>query len=75
MIGQVQPSQWSEPAKGSDQLVRLLEIATTNQFFQFNDQLYEKVDGVTMVYPGRLIADVFVCHLENNLTRDGVMKM
>lgn len=75
MIGQVQPSQWSEPAKGSDQLVRLLEIATTNQFFQFNDQLCEKVDGVTMVYPGRLIADVFVCHLENNLTRDGVMKM
>ena len=31
-----------------DQLVKLLEIATTNQLFQFNGQLYEQTDGVAM---------------------------
>ena len=32
-----------------EQLARLLEIATTNQLFQFNGQLYEQVDGVAMI--------------------------
>ena len=57
-----------------EQLARLLEIATTNQLFQFNGQLYEQVDGVAMGSPpGPLTANVFICHLEDKLTRDGVM--
>ena len=31
-----------------DQLATLLEIAAANQLFQFNDCLYEQVDGVAM---------------------------
>ena len=31
-----------------DQLVKLLKIATTNQLFQFDGQLYEQTDGVAM---------------------------
>ena len=63
-----------------DQLVRLLEIATTNQLFQWlfpeclNGQLYQKTDGVAMGSPlGPLMANVFMCHLEEKLTRDGLM--
>ena len=57
-----------------DQLVKLLEIATTNQLFQFDGQLYEQTDGVAMGSPlGPLIANVFMCHLEEKLTRDGLM--
>ena len=44
-----------------EQLVRLLEIATTNQLFQFNGQLYQQTDGVAMGSPlGPLMANVFV---------------
>ena len=51
-----------------------LEIATTNQLFQFNGQLYEQIDGVAMGSPlGPLMANDFLCHLEDKLTRDGVM--
>ena len=57
-----------------DQLVKLLEIATTNQLFQFDGQLYEQTDGVAMGSPlGPLMANVFMCHLEEKLTRDGLM--
>ena len=57
-----------------DQLVRLLEIATTNQLFQFDGQLYEQTDGVAMgSLLGPLLANVFMCHLEENLTRDGLI--
>ena len=57
-----------------DQLVKLLEIATTNQLFQFDGQLYEQTDGVAMGSPlGPLMANVFMCHLEEELTRDGLM--
>ena len=57
-----------------DQLVKLLEIATTNQFFQFDGQLYEQTDGVAMGSPlGPLMANVFMCHLEEKLTRDDLM--
>ena len=57
-----------------DQLARLLEIATTNQLFQFNGQLYQQTDGVAMGSPlGPLMANVFMCHLEEKLTRDGLM--
>ena len=33
------------------QLTKLLEIATTNQLFQFNGQLYKQIDGVAMGSP------------------------
>ena len=33
------------------QLAELLEIATMNQLFQFNEQLYMQVDGVAMGSP------------------------
>ena len=57
-----------------DQLVKLLEIATTNQLFQFDGQLYEQTDGVAMGSPlGPLMANIFMCQLEEKLTRDGLM--
>ena len=57
-----------------DQLARLLEIATTNQLLQFNGQLYQQTDGVAIGSPlGPLMANVFMCHLEEKLTRDGLM--
>lgn len=57
-----------------DQLVKLLEIATTNQLFQFDGQLYEQTDGVAMGSPlGPLMANVFMRHLEEKLARDGLM--
>ena len=57
-----------------DQLAKLLEIATTNQLFQFNGQLFEQIDGVAMgSLPGPLMANVFLCHLEEKLTYEGVM--
>ena len=57
-----------------DQLAELLETATTNQLFHFNGELYEQTDGVAMGSPlSPLIANVFTCHLEGKLTRDGLM--
>ena len=57
-----------------DQPTKLLKIASTKQLFQFNGQLYEQIDGVAMGSPlAPLMANVFLCHLEDNLTRDGVM--
>ena len=57
-----------------DQLVKLLEIATTSQLFQFNGQLYEQTDGVAMGSPlGPLMANVFMYHFDEKLTRDGLM--
>ena len=69
---------WFNQTYGLDlqkhQLTKLLEIAITNQLFQFNGQLYEQIDGVAMGSPlGPLMANVFLCHLEDKLTRDGVM--
>jgi hypothetical protein len=56
------------------QLAELLEIATTNQLFQFNGQLYSQIDGVAMGSPlGPLMANTFMCHLEDKLKRDGMI--
>ena len=56
------------------QLVKLLEIATTSQLFQFDGLLYEQTDGVAMGSPlVPLTANVFMCHLEEKLTRNGFM--
>jgi len=57
-----------------DQLARLLEMAATNQLFKFNGQLYQQTDGVAIGSPlGPLMANVFMRHLEETLTRDGLM--
>ena len=57
-----------------DQIAKLLEIASTNQLCQFNGQLFELIDGVAMGSPlGPLMANVFLCHLEEKLTNEGVM--
>lgn len=57
-----------------DQLVKLLDIATTSQLFQFDCLLYEQMDGVAMGSPlGPIMVNVFMCHLKENLTRNGFM--
>ena len=51
-----------------DDLIDLLSVATKNQLFQFNGNLYEQVDGVAMGSPlGPLMANVFMCSLEEKL--------
>ena len=57
-----------------NQLASLLEIATTNQLFQFNGRLYEQRDGVAMgSLLGPLMANVFMCYLEEKLVSDGLL--
>ena len=49
-------------------LSELLKIATKDQLFQFNDNLYLQTDGVAMGSPlGPLLANVFLCHVEETL--------
>ena len=44
-------------------LIELLTIATKEQLFQFDGQLYEQIDGVAMGSPlGPLLANFFVSH-------------
>ena len=53
------------------QLTDLLEIATTNQLFQFNGELYEQTDGVAIGSPlGPLLANVFMCHRKPTGTKE-----
>ena len=55
-----------------DDLIELLTISTKDQLFQFNGQLYEQIDGVAMGSPlGPLLANVFMCHIEDILQHDG----
>ena len=57
-----------------EELTQFLEVAITNQLFQFDGHLYEQTDGVAMGSPlGLLMANVFMCHLEEKLTRDGMV--
>ena len=52
-----------------DQLTQLLRMASTDQLFQFDGQLYEQCEGVAMGSPlGSLLANVFMCHLEERLS-------
>ena len=52
-----------------DQLTQLLRMASTDQLFQFDGQLYEQCEGVAMESPlGPLLANVFMCHLEEILS-------
>ena len=56
------------------QLTDLLEIATTNQLFQFNGELYEQTDGVAMGSPlWPPLANVFMCHSENQLEQKSMI--
>ena len=55
-----------------DQLIELLNAATKNQLFQFNGNLYEQTDRVVMGTPlGPLLANVFMCSIEDKLDQDG----
>jgi len=57
-----------------EELTQLLEVATTNQLFQFDGQLYEQTDGVAIGSPlGPLMANVFMCHLEDKVACDGMV--
>ena len=54
-----------------DDLIKLLNVATKNQLFQFNGNLYEQVDGVAMGSPlGPLMANAFICSVEEKLARE-----
>ena len=51
-------------------LIKLLNLATKYQLFQFNGKLYEQVDGVAMGSPlGPLMANAFMCSLEDKLSK------
>ena len=55
-------------------LIELLEIATKNQLFQFEGNLYEQVDGVAMGSPlGPLMANAFMCNIEEKLRNQNKM--
>ena len=55
-------------------LTDLLNIATKDQLFQFEGTLYEQFDGVAMASPlGSLIANVFMCSIEEQLDLNGKM--
>ena len=43
----------------------LLELATNNSFFLFNEKYYKQIDGVAMGSPlGPTLANIFMCHYE-----------
>ena len=53
-------------------LIELLTIATKEQLFQFDGQLYEQIDGVAMGSPlAPLLANFFMCHIEDMLQVNG----
>ena len=55
-------------------LVELLNIATKNQLFQFEGNLYEQVDGLAMGSPrGPLMANAFMCSTEERLLNQSKM--
>ena len=57
-----------------EEVTQLLEVATTNQLFQFDGQLHEQTDGVAMGSSlGSLMANVFMCHIKDKLARFGTL--
>ena len=55
-------------------LIELLRIATKNQLFQFEGNLYEQVDGVAMGSPlGPPMANAFMCNIEKQLETENKM--
>ena len=52
-------------------LIKLLTIATQDQLFQFNGDLYKQIDGVAMGSPlGPLTVNTFMCSIEEKLARE-----
>ena len=52
-------------------LIELLTIATKDQLFQFNGNLYKQIDGVAMGSPlGPLMANTFMCSIEEKLAHE-----
>ena len=50
------------------ELVTLLQLATKDQLFQFEGNLYQQIEGVAMGSPlGPLTANAFLCSLEEKL--------
>ena len=55
-------------------LIELLEVATKNQLFQLEGNLYEQVDRVAMGSPlGSLMANAFMCNIEEKLEKQNKM--
>lgn len=51
-----------------EHLIKLLRAASADQLSQFNGALYEQKDGMAMGFsPGQLLANVFMCFLEESL--------
>ncbi|PFX27154.1 hypothetical protein AWC38_SpisGene8122 [Stylophora pistillata] len=58
-----------------DQLAQLLRVASTDRLFQFDGLLHEQCEGVAMGFPlGPLLANVFMCHLEERLSDEDLMR-
>jgi len=56
--------------------MELLEVATKNQLFQFEGNLYEQVDRVAMGSPlGSLMANAFMCNIEEKLENQNKMPL
>ena len=52
-------------------LIKLLTVATKDQLFQFNGDLYEQIDRVAMGSPlGPLMANTFTCSIEEELAHE-----
>ena len=52
-------------------LIKLLTIATKDQLFQFNGDLYKQIDGVAMGSPlGPLTVNTFMCSIEEKLAHE-----
>ena len=52
-------------------LIELLTIATKDQLFQFNGDLYKQIDDVAMDSPlGPLMANIFMCSIEEKLAQE-----
>ena len=55
-------------------LIELMRNATKSQLFQFEGNLYEQVDGVTVGSPlGPLMASTFMCNIEKQLETENKM--
>ena len=51
-----------------DDFTKLLEIATKQSWFLFNEIYYQQIDGVSMGNPlGPTMANIFMCYFEKNL--------
>ena len=49
----------------------LLNVATKESFFMFNNKFYKQTDGVVMGSPlGKALANIFMCSFENKWLKD-----